>query len=129
MVSVTQAFAVDLTGQICADQFQESFTAEFPHSRIHPRHVSGPGGKPSSASHRQPTTATPLGYGLCFSQGRCDDRSLGRPLCDNGVGIAYLFGKSISERALSLIEIAHPKFRPGWSRRPNASTIYPPVRL
>jgi RimJ/RimL family protein N-acetyltransferase len=27
-------------------------------------------------------------------------------------GIAYLFGKSISERAVALIEIAHPKFRP-----------------
>ena len=27
-------------------------------------------------------------------------------------GIAYLFGRSIRERALALIEIAHPKFRP-----------------
>jgi len=28
-------------------------------------------------------------------------------------GIAYLFGKSIGERAMALIEIAHPKFRAG----------------
>ena len=27
-------------------------------------------------------------------------------------GIAYLFGKSIRERAMALIELAHPKFRP-----------------
>src|SRR5262249_46399097 len=27
-------------------------------------------------------------------------------------GIAYLFGKSIRERAIALIEVAHPKFRP-----------------
>src|SRR4029078_6709828 len=27
-------------------------------------------------------------------------------------GIAYLFGKSIQERALALAEIAHPDFRP-----------------
>ena len=26
-------------------------------------------------------------------------------------GVAYLFGKSIQERAKSLIKIAHPKFR------------------
>jgi L-amino acid N-acyltransferase YncA len=28
-------------------------------------------------------------------------------------GIAYLFGKSIRERAIALIEVAHPKFRAG----------------
>ena len=28
-------------------------------------------------------------------------------------GIAYLFGKSVRERALALIEIAHPEFREG----------------
>jgi len=37
-------------------------------------------------------------------------------------GIAYLHGKNIRERAMDLISIAHPKFRPMLIGRPSAGT-------
>ena len=39
------------------------------------------------------------------------DCAVGRPLRVTEYGIAYLFGKSIRERAVSLIEVAHPSRR------------------
>jgi acyl-CoA hydrolase/RimJ/RimL family protein N-acetyltransferase len=113
MVSVTQAFAVDLTGQVCADQFQGEFYGGV---STQPEFIRGAaysaGGKPI----------------ICLSSTTDDGKtSRIRPLLQAGegvtvarsdvhyviteYGIAYLFGKSIRERTLSLIEIAHPEFR------------------
>ena len=113
-VSVTQAFAVDLTGQVCADQFEGEF-----YSGVSTQHeflrgaAASEGGKPI----------------ICLTSMTDDgERSRIRPLLLEGEGVtiarsdvhyvvteygsAYLFGKSIRERALALIEIAHPSFRP-----------------
>ena len=113
MVSVTQAFAVDLTGQVCADQFEGAFYSGV---STQPDFMRGaaysPGGKPI----------------ICLQSTTDDGKSSRiRPLLREGegvtvarsdihyviteYGIAYLFGKSIRERALALIEIAHPDFR------------------
>jgi len=112
-VSVTQAFAVDLTGQICADQFEGEF-----YSGVSTQHeflrgaAASEGGKPI----------------ICLTSMTDDGkRSRIRPLLLEGEGVtiarsdvhyvvteygsAYLFGKSIRERALALIEIAHPSVR------------------
>jgi acyl-CoA hydrolase/GNAT superfamily N-acetyltransferase len=114
MVSVTQAFAIDLTGQICTDQLNGVFYGGV---STQPDFLRGtalsPGGKPIVCLH---------------STTKDGERSLIRPQLDPGEGVgisrenihfvvtefgmAYLFGKSIRERALSLIEIANPKFRP-----------------
>ena len=114
LVSVTQAFAIDLTGQVCADQFEGEFYSGV---STQPEFLRGaaasPGGKPI----------------ICLSSTTEDGKvSRIRPLLHEGEGVticrsdvhyviteygtAYLFGKSIRERALSLIEIAHPSFRP-----------------
>jgi acyl-CoA hydrolase/RimJ/RimL family protein N-acetyltransferase len=115
MASLTQALVIDLTGQVCADQFHgEYYSGVSTQPDFHHGAARSPGGKPI----------------VCL-QSTTDDgkESLIRPslLAGEGVtlarsdvhyvvtefGIAYLFGKSMRERAMALIEIAHPDFREG----------------
>lgn len=112
LVSVTQAFAVDLTGQVCADQFAgELYGGVSTQPDFLRGAAASPGGKPI----------------VCLSSLTDDGASRIRPLLERGegvtvarsevhyvvteYGIAYLFGRSIRERALALIEIAHPSAR------------------
>jgi len=114
MVSVSQAFAVDLTGQICADQFEGDFYGGV---STQPDFLRGaaasPGGKPiiclpSTTDDVQYSRVRPL---LLSGEGVTISRSDVHYVITE-YGVAYLFGKSIRERALALIEIAHPQFRP-----------------
>jgi acyl-CoA hydrolase/RimJ/RimL family protein N-acetyltransferase len=113
MVSVTQAFAVDLTGQICADQFQGEFYGGV---STQPEFIRGAaysaGGKPiicltATTDDGKTSRIRPL---LQAGEGVTVARSDVHYVITE-YGIAYLFGKSIRERTLSLIEIAHPEFR------------------
>jgi acyl-CoA hydrolase/RimJ/RimL family protein N-acetyltransferase len=111
--SVTQAFAVDLTGQICADQFEgETY-----------------GGVSTQADFLRGAAASPEGKPIICLPSTTEDgkRSRIRALLHEGEavtiprsevhyvvtewGSAYLFGRPIRDRALALIEIAHPSFR------------------
>ena len=113
MVSVTQAFAVDLTGQVCADQFAGDFYSGLAAQGEFLRGASrSEGGKPiiclastedDGESSRIRATLRP-GEGVTIA--RTDVHYV-----ITEFGIAYLFGKSIRERAVALIEVAHPKFR------------------
>ena len=112
MVSITQAFAIDLTGQVCVDQFEGEFYGG----------VSTQVGfiRGAARSH----DGKPI---VCLSSTTDDGASRIKPLLEAGdgvgiarsdvhyviteYGIAYLFGKSIRERALALIEVAHPRWR------------------
>jgi acyl-CoA hydrolase/GNAT superfamily N-acetyltransferase len=112
-VSVSQAFAIDLTGQVCADQYEGEFY----------------GGLSTQADFLRGAASSPGGKPIVCLPSTTDDgtQSLIRPLLHEGEGVTiarsdvhyvvtewgsvYLFGKSIRERALSIIEIAHPKFR------------------
>lgn len=114
MVSVTQAFAVDLTGQVCADQFQGEFYSGV---STQPDFLRGaansPGGKPiiclaATTDDGQESRIRPL---LRMGEGVTIARSDVHYVITE-YGCAYLFGKTIRERALALIEIAHPDFRP-----------------
>ncbi len=114
MVSVTQAFAADLTGQICADQFQGEFYSGV---STQPEFIRGtafaPGGKPiiclpSTTDDGKTSRIRPL---LLAGEGVTVARSDVHYVITE-YGIAYLLGKSIRERTLSMIEIAHPDFRP-----------------
>jgi acyl-CoA hydrolase/GNAT superfamily N-acetyltransferase len=114
MVSVSQAFAIDLTGQICADQFAGEFYGGV---STQPDFLRGaaasPGGKPiiclpSTTDDGKYSRIRPL---LMSGEGVTISRSDVHYVITE-FGIAYLFGKSIRERALALIEIAHPDFRP-----------------
>lgn len=114
LVSVTQAFAIDLTGQVCSDQFAGEFY----------------GGLAAQGEFLQGAARSPGGKPIICLTSTTDDGEVSRVrpllLAGEGVsvartdvhyviteyGIAYLFGKSISERAVALIEVAHPKFRP-----------------
>lgn len=113
MVSVTQAFAVDLTGQVCADQFDGEFY----------------GGLAAQAEFLQGAARSASGKPIiCLASTDADgktSRIRGMLQTGEGVaiarsdvhyviteyGIAYLFGKSIRERAVALIQIAHPDHR------------------
>jgi acyl-CoA hydrolase/GNAT superfamily N-acetyltransferase len=112
MVSITQAFAIDLTGQVCVDQFEGEFYGGVSTQAGFLRGAArSPGGKPI----------------ICLSSTTDDGASRIKPLLEAGdgvgitrsdvhyviteYGIAYIFGKSIRERALALIEVAHPRWR------------------
>lgn len=113
-VSVTQAFAVDLTGQICADQFAgEFYSGVSTQSDFIRGAAASLGGKPiiclpSATEDGKTSRIRPL---LLEGEGVAIARSDVHYVVTE-YGVAYLFGKSIRERALALIEIAHPSFRP-----------------
>jgi acyl-CoA hydrolase/GNAT superfamily N-acetyltransferase len=112
MVSITQAFAVDLTGQACVDQFEGEFYGGISTQSAFMRGAArSRGGKPiiclastteNGTSRIKPLLAAGEGVGI----GRSDVHYV-----VTEYGIAYLFGKSIRERAVSLIEVAHPNCR------------------
>ncbi|HTN96749.1 MAG TPA: GNAT family N-acetyltransferase, partial [Nordella sp.] len=114
MVSITQAFAMDLTGQVCVDQFESRFYGGLSTQTSFIRGAArSPGGKPivclastteSGASRIKPSLEAGDGVGIARSDVH---------YVVTEYGIAYLFGKSIRERALAMIEIAHPDHRDG----------------
>lgn len=114
MVSIAQAFAVDLTGQVCMDQFGGEFYSGIANQGEFLRGAArSPGGKPiicmtSTSGDGQTSRIRPtLLSGEATTIARTDVHYV-----VTEYGIAYLFGKSIRQRATALIELAHPKFRP-----------------
>jgi acyl-CoA hydrolase/RimJ/RimL family protein N-acetyltransferase len=112
MVSITQAFAIDLTGQVCVDQFNGQFYGGISTQATFMRGAArSPGGKPIiclastteyGASRIKPLLEAGDGVGIARSDVH---------YVITEYGIAYLFGKSIRERAVALIEVAHPRHR------------------
>jgi acetyl-CoA hydrolase len=122
MVSINSAIEVDLTGQVCADS-------------IGPRLYSGvggqvdfvygaarsKGGKPIIAL---PSTAGPHGgervsrivASLKPGAGVVTTRNHVHTIVTE-FGVAHLYGKTIHQRARSLIEIAHPDFQEALEKR------------
>ena len=125
MVSVTQAFAIDLTGQVCADQFHGNFYGGLAAQGEFLRGAArSQGGKPiiclqSSDDATATATANTSDVDLAASRIRAvlqpgEGVTVARTDVHYVIteyGIAYLFGKSIAERAVALIAVAHPKFR------------------
>jgi acyl-CoA hydrolase/RimJ/RimL family protein N-acetyltransferase len=112
MVSVTQAFSIDLSGQVCTERLDGlqygglSTGPDFHRAALRSHHGTPviclssrtPGGQPA----------------VVIDLGPDEPVALARPLVRWVVteyGTAYLFGKSIAERALALIAIAHPDDR------------------
>jgi acyl-CoA hydrolase/RimJ/RimL family protein N-acetyltransferase len=112
MVSITQAFAVDLTGQVCVDQFEGEFYGGVSTQAAFIRGAArSSGGKPiiclastteGGASRIKPLLEAGDGVGIARSDVH---------YVVTEYGVAYLFGKSIRERAIALIDIAHPSRR------------------
>jgi acyl-CoA hydrolase/RimJ/RimL family protein N-acetyltransferase len=113
MVSITQGFSIDLTGQVCVDQFEGTLYgglgAQIEFARGAAR---SPGGKPivclssTTDDGQRSRVKAMLAPGEAASLSRSDIHFVVTEF-----GIAYLHGKSIQERALALISIAHPAFR------------------
>lgn len=118
VIAINSATSVDLTGQICADS-------------IGPRIISGVGGQmdfirgASLSAGGKPIIAIPS------RTRKSQSRIVASLLPGSGVvttrahvhyivtefGVANLYGKTIGERAKSLIEIAHPEDREWLSRQ------------
>ena len=113
MVAINQALEIDLTGQVCADSLGYRFysglggQADFMRGAMLSK-----GGKaitviPSTAKNGKISRIRSLlssGAGVVLTRGDVD-------YVVTEYGVASLRGKTIKERALSLINIAHPKFR------------------
>jgi acyl-CoA hydrolase/RimJ/RimL family protein N-acetyltransferase len=112
MVSVTQAFAIDLTGQVSTDSLDGVLY----------------GGVSTGPAFHRGALASPAGMAIVCLASRTPagrsairpdlgpDEAIAIPRADvhwviTEYGTAYLFGRSLAERAVALIEIAHPDFR------------------
>ena len=113
MVAINSAIQVDLTGQVCADSIgtmpYSGFGGQLDFIRGAAR---SKGGKPiialpSSAKNGTVSRIVPmLDPGAGVVTGRADVHYVATEH-----GVAYLFGKSLRQRAEALIAIADPKFR------------------
>ncbi|MBN2802972.1 MAG: GNAT family N-acetyltransferase [Deltaproteobacteria bacterium] len=112
-VAINVALEVDLTGQVCADSIGKKF-------------YSGIGGQ---VDFNRGAARSDRGKSIIAMPSTAQNGTISRikNILDEGAGVvttrgdvhyivteygvAYLHGKSVQERALSLISIAHPKFR------------------
>lgn len=113
MVAINSAVQVDLTGQVCSDSIGRSFYSGFGGQTDFIRGAArSQGGKPiialpSTAKNGSVSRIVPV---LDSGAGVVDTRADVHYVVTE-YGVAYLFGKSVRERARELIGIAHPRFR------------------
>ncbi|MBF0284775.1 MAG: GNAT family N-acetyltransferase [Magnetococcales bacterium] len=119
MIAVNTALQIDLTGQVCVDSLGAKFysglggVVNFSQGA----HLA-PEGKsiialPATARGGKVSRIVDLltpGAGVALTRG-CVEYVV------TEFGVAYLFGKTIQERAMALISIAHPDFRPRLLKR------------
>jgi acyl CoA:acetate/3-ketoacid CoA transferase beta subunit/RimJ/RimL family protein N-acetyltransferase len=113
MVAVNVALEIDLTGQVCADSIGAKFFSGVGGQVDFNRGASkARGGKAIIAipSTAQDGTVSRITTHLSPGAGVVTTRA-GVNYVVTEYGVAYLHGKSIQERAMALICIAHPKFR------------------
>lgn len=113
MVSVNSAIQIDLTGQVCADSIGDKFYSGFggqvdfvrgaKRSRLGRTFIALPSSAKGGSISRIVPQLSP-GAGVVTS--RADVQYVATEY-----GVAYLHGKNVRERALALIQIAHPSFR------------------
>lgn len=112
MVSVTQAFGIDLTGQVCSENLDGRLYGGISTGPAFHRGALGSEGGLAVVCLASRTPAgessirAELGPDEAVAIGRSDVRWV-----ITEYGTAYLFGRSLAERAVALIEIAHPDFR------------------
>ena len=113
MVAINTALEVDLTGQVCADSLGYRIYSGIGGQADFIRGAAlAPKGKPiiampSTAKNGTVSRIVPhLSEGAGVVTTRGDVHYIATEY-----GVAYLHGKSLRERAVALINIAHPKFR------------------
>jgi acyl-CoA hydrolase/RimJ/RimL family protein N-acetyltransferase len=112
LASVTQAFAIDLSGQVCTERLDgDLYGGVATQPDFHRAAAPSPGGRPM----------------VCLTSTFADGTSAIRPVLDpeepvaipradvhwvvTEYGTAYLHGRSLTERAVALIDVAHPDHR------------------
>ncbi len=114
MVAINSALEMDLTGQATAESIGDKFYSGIGgHYDFMRGALLAPNGKtilamPSTAANGEVSRIVPSisqGAGVTLNRGDVN-------YVVTEYGIAYLHGKNIRERAMDLIAIAHPKFRP-----------------
>ena len=112
MVSVTQAHAIDLTGQVSTESLDgELYGGVSTGPAFHRGALASPAGTAIVCL----ASMTPAGRSAIRPELGTDD-AVAIPRADvhwvvTEYGTAYLFGRSLAERAVALIDIAHPDFR------------------
>lgn len=113
MVAINSAIEVDLTGQVCADSLGAMFYSGIGGQVDFVRgSARSKGGKPIIAlpSTAKDDTVSRISVKLKEGAGVVTTRGDVHYVVTE-YGAAYLHGKNIRERAMALINIAHPKFR------------------
>src|SRR3954453_1607178 len=112
MVSVTQAFSVDLTGQVCTESLDGMiYGGVSTGPAFHRGALASPGGVAIvCVASRTPSGRSAITLDLAPGD------AVSIPRADvhwviSEYGTAYLFGRSLAERAVALIDIAHPDAR------------------
>ncbi|MCD4698999.1 MAG: 4-hydroxybutyrate CoA-transferase, partial [Phycisphaerae bacterium] len=113
MVGINVALEIDLTGQVCADSLGYKFYSgiggqvDFIRGSARSRGGKAIIAMPSTAKDESVSRIVPHlteGAGVVTTRGDVH-------YIVTEYGIAYLHGRSIRERVLALVNIAHPKFR------------------
>jgi len=112
MVSVTQAFSIDLTGQVCTESLDgEVYGGVSAGPAFHRGALASPGGLAVVClASRTPAGSAAIKAALEPGEAVAIARADVHWVITE-YGTAYLFGRSLAERAVSLIEIAHPDDR------------------
>lgn len=114
MIAINSALQVDLTGQSTAESIDQTFfsgiggQADFMRGAILAQDGKTILTLPSTSEDGQFSRIVPFlesGAGVTYNRGDIH-------YIVTEYGIAYLHGKNIRERAMELIAIAHPKFKP-----------------
>ena len=112
VVSVTQAFTIDLSGQVSTESLDGALYGGISTGpAFHRGALASPGGMAivclaSRTPAGRSAIVTELGPGEAVAIPRADLQWVVTEF-----GTAYLFGRSLADRAVALIEIAHPDFR------------------
>jgi acyl-CoA hydrolase/GNAT superfamily N-acetyltransferase len=112
MVAMSVAMSIDLTGQVAADAMpQTHFSGTTGISDFMRGAVQSPGGKsilmlPSTSMQGKKSRIVPLLEDTAVAAPRGDVH-----LVVTEFGAVNLFGKSLQERAMAMVSIAHPEFR------------------
>jgi acyl-CoA hydrolase/GNAT superfamily N-acetyltransferase len=112
LVSISQAFSADLTGQVCCEALNGSLYGGVGAAPVfHFAAGRSPGGRailclPSVDVHGRSSIRPVLDPNEGVTVPRYDVRWIATEY-----GAVYLYGKSLSERAVAMIEVAHPDHR------------------
>jgi GNAT superfamily N-acetyltransferase/acyl CoA:acetate/3-ketoacid CoA transferase beta subunit len=113
MTAINTALEIDVTGQVCSDSIGDKFysgvggAVDFNRGAAHAKDGKAIIALPSTAKGGSISRiVTRLAPGAGVVTTRADVHYV-----VTEYGAAYLHGKSVAERALALISIAHPKFR------------------